>query len=70
MLRVLIYVLLLAAVLYAVFWAIGRRNSPPPAPGPLTRGPVGPDDDEDFLRRLEQERRKRNRDDPPKSPGS
>ena len=55
MLRVLIYVLLLAAVLYGVFWAIGRRNNPPPSTSP--RGPVGPDDDEDFLRELERKRR-------------
>ena len=55
MLRVLVYVLLLAAVLYTLFWSIGRRNSPPPTT--LTRGPVGPDDDEDFLRELERKRR-------------
>ena len=54
MLRVLFYVLVLAALIYAVFWAIGRRNSPPPTTMP--RGPVGPDDDDDFLRDLDRKR--------------
>lgn len=61
MLRVLVYVLLLAALIYTVFWAIGRRNNPPPSTAP--RGPVGPDDDEDFLRELDRKRKHRNKDD-------
>ena len=60
-LRVLFYVLVLAAMIYALFWAIGRRNTPPPAT-PMKRGPVGPDDDEDFLRELERKRRHRSKD--------
>lgn len=71
MIRFVFVLLVLAAVLYAVFWAIDRRNSGgaqgPAKPRP--RGPVGPDDDEAFLRDLEQENRKRQRqrskDDPP-----
>jgi hypothetical protein len=62
MLRVFFYVVLLAAVIYAVFWAIGRRNQPPTTTE--FRGPVGPDDDEDFLRKLERERRHRKPEDP------
>ncbi len=57
MLRVLLYVLLLAVMFYALFWAIGRRNNLPPSTMP--RGPVGPDDDEDFLRELDRKRRHR-----------
>ncbi len=57
MLRVLLYVLLLAVMFYALFWAIGRRDSSPPSTMP--RGPVGPDDDEDFLRELDRKRRHR-----------
>jgi hypothetical protein len=60
-LRVLFYVLVLAAMIYAIFWAIGRRNATPPS-GPITRGPVGPDDDEDFLRELDRKRRRRTKD--------
>ena len=55
MLRVFLYVLLLTMVIYAVFWAIGRRNNPPPSTAP--RGPVGPDDDDDFLRELDWKQR-------------
>jgi len=57
-----VLLLLLAAVLYGVFWAIDRRNSGgsggSPA-RPLPRGPVGPDDDEAFLRNLDREQRRR-----------
>lgn len=60
MIRVLFYLLLLAALVYAVFWTIGRRNDTPPdngGSGGIKRGPVGPDDDEDFLRELDRKRR-------------
>ncbi|HEX4190090.1 MAG TPA: hypothetical protein VHZ06_03780 [Marmoricola sp.] len=71
MLRLVVYLLLLAAVLYGVFWAIDRRDSAGGAPGPARpapRGPVGPDDDEAFLRNLDVERH-RTTDEPPTSGG-
>ncbi|MFL6157015.1 MAG: hypothetical protein ACJ72D_13020 [Marmoricola sp.] len=69
MLRFVVYLLLLAAVLYGVFWAIDRRSSggsPGPA-RPLPRGPVGPDDDDAFLRNLDRDRRRSTDDTPPTS---
>ena len=70
MIRFVILLLLLAAVLYGIFWAIDRRNrggeSSSPA-RPLPQGPVGPDDDEAFLRNLDQERRRTHEDNPPPS---
>jgi hypothetical protein len=69
--RFVVWLLLLAALLYAVFWAIDRRDrfggggsakAQPRKPRP--RGPVGPDDDEAFLRDLER-RRRREQGDPP-----
>jgi hypothetical protein len=72
MIRFVVWLLLLAAVLYAVFWAIDRRNRSggtggtrgPRTPNPPPRGPVGPDDDEAFLRDLER-RRRREQGEPP-----
>ena len=72
MIRFVVWLLLLAALLYAVFWAIDRRNGPerpprtrkPSAP-PRPRGPRGPDDDEAFLRDLERRRRREHGDPPP-----
>jgi hypothetical protein len=70
--RFVFFLLLLAAVLYGFFWAVDRRNrggeSSDPA-RPLPKGPVGPDDDEAFLRDLDRERRRTNEDPPPASPG-
>ena len=60
MLRLVVFLALLAAVVYTFFWLIERRNpggSGGPGPKPIPRGPVGPDDDEDFLRELERKRR-------------
>ena len=73
MIRFVVWLLLLAAILYAVFWAIDRRNQSgssgvPRRPKPPTRpsrGPVGPDDDEAFLRDLERRRRREQGDQPP-----
>lgn len=76
MIRFVVWLLLLAAVLYAVFWAIDRRNSSggrggsggsrrPVSPPPRPRGPMGPDDDEAFLRDLERRRRREQGDQPP-----
>lgn len=73
MIRFVIILLLMAAVLYGIFWAIDRRNnaggSGPTRPVP--RGPVGPDDDESFLRDLERKQREHDRHptDRPDSPG-
>ncbi|MGO4256493.1 hypothetical protein [Marmoricola sp. RAF53] len=69
MIRFVVYLLLLAAVLYGVFWAIDRRNSGGSADParPLPPGPKGPDDDEAFLRDLERERRRGTQDPPPPS---
>ncbi len=60
MLRVVVFLALFAAVVYATFWLIDRRNNGgggPKGAKPIPRGPVGPDDDEDFLRELERKRR-------------
>ena len=76
MIRFVVWLLLLAAVLYAVFWAIDRRTASggsgrpsglrrPKAPPRAPRGPVGPDDDEAFLRDLERRRRREQGDQPP-----
>lgn len=43
------------AVVYLVFWMLERRSQPPSSD--LPRGPVGPDDDDDFLRELDRRRR-------------
>jgi len=60
--RFVVLLLFLAALLYGLFWAIDRRNSggtggSPARPKP--RGPVGPDDDEAFLRNLDWEQRRK-----------
>lgn len=61
MFRLVVFLALFAAVVYAVFWLIDRRSQGGAAGGPpLPRGPVGPDDDEDFLRELERRRRHSN----------
>jgi hypothetical protein len=67
MLRLVVFLALFAGVVYATFWLIERRNKRRHGGGgtkPIKRGPVGPDDDEDFLRELERRRRheKRQRD--------
>lgn len=69
MLRLVVWLLLLAAVLYSVFWSIDRRvggderptvrrprGDRVPRRNPPV-GPLGPDDDEDFLRELDRRRR-------------
>jgi hypothetical protein len=62
MLRVVFFLALFAAVVYATFWLIDRRNQgggggKPSGGTPMPRGPVGPDDDEDFLRELDRKQR-------------
>jgi hypothetical protein len=60
-LRLVVWLLLLAVMLYAFFWVLDRRSQGPEEPKPPKRrtpkGPVGPDDDEAFLRELERRRR-------------
>ncbi|MET0997749.1 MAG: hypothetical protein ABWX73_03450 [Marmoricola sp.] len=61
MLRFVVFLVFFAAVVYAAFWLMDRRSKGggggskvrPPKP----RGPVGPDDDEDFLRELDRKKR-------------
>lgn len=62
MLRLVVFIALFAAVVYACFWLIDRRKHGGGGGGgkgakPTPRGPVGPDDDEEFLRELERKRR-------------
>jgi hypothetical protein len=59
MLRLVVFLALFAAVVYACFWLIDRRNDGGGNNGskPIPRGPVGPDDDEEFLHELERRRR-------------
>ncbi|MFL6059961.1 MAG: hypothetical protein ACJ72E_01925 [Marmoricola sp.] len=80
MIRFVFYLLLMAAVLYGIFWAIDRRNAGggtrgpgSGGPGPVRprpRGPMGPDDDDAFLRDLEQERRRSKHANPPTPPAA
>ena len=60
MLRFVVFIALFAVVVYAGFWLLDRRKGGgggKKAAKPIPRGPVGPDDDEDFLRELERKRR-------------
>lgn len=59
MLRFVVFIALFAVVVYAGFWLLDRRKGGggKKAAKPIPRGPVGPDDDEDFLRDLDRKRR-------------
>ena len=59
MLRLVFFLALFAAVVYATFWLIERRSKGSGNSGgrPAPRGPVGPDDDEAFLRELDRKQR-------------
>ena len=70
MLRVVVWLLVLAALVYLTFWVIDRRvtsdsgDDDESRPARRTRpshdpggGPVGPDDDDEFLRELDRRRR-------------
>ena len=69
MLRLVVFLLFLAAVLYALFWLLDQRadrsrnirrgRGGEPGGRSVPRGPVGPDDDDDFLRELDWRNRKR-----------
>jgi hypothetical protein len=72
-LRFVVWVLLLAAVVYALFWIMDRRTRGGPRRGGFGGGsrpvrppsPKGPDDDENFLRDLDWQRRRDARRKPP-----
>jgi hypothetical protein len=59
MLRLLVFLALFAAVVYATFWLIDRRSKGggDGTSRPIPRGPLGPDDDDEFLRELERKKR-------------
>lgn len=75
MLRLLVYLVLLGVAVYLVFWVIDRRATGPGYADDESAGvrgerrsrrdgPLGPDDDEEFLRDLERRQR------PPDQAGS
>jgi hypothetical protein len=74
--KILLVVLVFAALVYTVFWLIERRRAgsrafrrrTPPRPQPRA---VAPDDDEEFLRDLNRRKRRRDRDEdkPNNEPG-
>lgn len=56
----LVWVLVvLLPVLGGVVWLLVSRSAPAPGQSRAARGPVAPDDDPEFLRRLDLERRRR-----------
>lgn len=61
MLRLVVFLALFAAVVYGFFWLLeqrrGKGGGGKARLQPIPRRPVGPDDDEDFLRELERRRR-------------
>jgi hypothetical protein len=66
MLRFVVFLALFAAVVYATFWLIDRRSQGGDGGGggggiprrkPTPPRPMGPDDDEDFLRELDRKQR-------------
>lgn len=71
MLKLLLVVIVFAAITYLTVRVIQRRGisaplgrgtsgrAPGRSAGPVRRGPLGPDDDEDFLRDLERKRRRK-----------
>ena len=63
MLKLLLVLIILAVATYALVRVIQRSGVTPPRKGPLTgtrnarpSGPLGPDDDEEFLRDLDRKR--------------
>ena len=65
MFRFVVFLALFAAVVYATFWLIDRRSQGGGGKGGGPSGgkpvvpprPMGPDDDEDFLRELDRKQR-------------
>lgn len=69
--KILLVVLLLGVAIYLLVRVIERRGIAPRGGGGQTagpRGPLGPDDDPDFLRDLDRRRRRR-RPEPPDDDG-
>lgn len=66
MLKFLLVVILVAVMVYLTVRAIQRRGIAPPPPRPAPPRPMGPDDDPDFLRNLDRERKRKH----PKEPES
>lgn len=58
MLRLVVFLALFAAVVYATVWLIEQRGQGGDGGGrAVPRAPLGPDDDEDFLRELDRKKR-------------
>ena len=61
--KILLVIVVFAAIVYGIFWLLERRRRrkfPRPATGRAVprKRTLGPDDDEDFLRELERRRRR------------
>ena len=63
MLKFLLVVILIAVMVYLTVRVIQRRGILPPSHHTPPPRPLGPDDDPDFLRKLDE--RVKRRDDPP-----
>jgi hypothetical protein len=64
-LKVLLVLIVLGIAVYTMVRVTQRRGANPPSKGPLagsrqtrSSGPLGPDDDEEFLRELDRKRRR------------
>ena len=59
MIRFVVFLALFAAVVYTFFWLLNRRSRGGGSGAKrIPPGPVGPDDDEAFLRELDWQRRR------------
>lgn len=65
MIKVLLVVVLLAALVYGLVWTIERRRTVGRFGRRARPRPVAPDDDEDFLRSLRREREETDDDEDP-----
>jgi hypothetical protein len=65
-LKFLLFVILIAVAVYLTTRAIQRRGTAPAPrrPSPPPPRVMGPDDDPDFLRNLDRERKKKHPEDP------
>lgn len=64
MLKFLLVVILVAVMVYLTVRAIQRRGIAPPPRRPAPPRPMGPDDDPDFLRNLDRERKRKHPEEP------